>query len=60
MKTEDVELKDFVVDYMRNVTKTFDYTEGVIKKLHRESLAEMDEIRVPNPLLVALLGKLAN
>jgi geranylgeranyl diphosphate synthase type 3 len=59
MKTEDVQLKDFAVDYMRNVTKTFGYTENVLARLDQEAMAEIAMFGVPNPLLNALLKKLA-
>jgi geranylgeranyl diphosphate synthase type 3 len=58
MKTEDVQLKDFAVDYMRNVTKTFEYTESVLARLNQEAMAEIAMFGVPNPLLNALLEKL--
>jgi hypothetical protein len=59
MKTEDVQLKDYVVDYMRNVTKTFEYTESVLARLNQEVMAEIAVFGLPNPLLNALLKKLA-
>jgi geranylgeranyl diphosphate synthase type 3 len=59
LKTEDAQLKDFVVNYMRNVTETFEYTEGVLKRLNHEAMAEIAVFGVPNPLLNALLEKLA-
>lgn len=59
LKTEDNALKDFVVGYMRDVTKTFEYTEGVLRKLNGEARAEMRKFGAENPLLSGLLDKLA-
>ncbi|QDS74816.1 hypothetical protein FKW77_002380 [Venturia effusa] len=59
LKTEDDALKDFVVDYMRNVTKTFAYTERVLRKLDGEARAEMKLFGERNLLLERLLDKLA-
>jgi hypothetical protein len=44
---------------MRNTTKTFEYTEGVLKSLNQEAKAEIAGFELPNPLLNALLEKLA-
>lgn len=59
LKTEDDALKDFVVDYMRKVTKTFEYTEGVLRKLDEEARTEMRLFGKENLLLSGLLDKLA-
>ncbi|TID14747.1 terpenoid synthase [Venturia nashicola] len=59
LKTEDDALKDFVVDYMRDVTKTFEHTEGVLRRLDEEAREEMKRFKEENLLLGGLLDKLA-
>jgi len=33
--------KDFVVNVMRNTMNGFEYTEGVLRKLHQDSMAKI-------------------
>ena len=37
-------LKTFTISYMKNHTKSFDYTLDVLEKLHEQALKEIDRL----------------
>ncbi|KAG2151399.1 farnesyltranstransferase [Suillus clintonianus] len=50
-------LKHHTIDYLKNTTKSFDYTLAVLKKLEQQARGELERLG-GNPLLSALLDKL--
>lgn len=56
--TEDVAEKALAVNYMREVTKSFDYTRAVLSQLYTQANALMAEVSPSNPALQRILDKL--
>ncbi|KAG1774804.1 farnesyltranstransferase [Suillus placidus] len=50
-------LKHHAIEYLRNTTKSFDYTLAVLKKLEQQARGELERLG-GNPMLSALLDKL--
>ncbi|KAG2039581.1 terpenoid synthase [Suillus americanus] len=50
-------LKHHAIEYLRNTTKSFDYTLAVLKKLEHQASRELERLG-GNPMLSALLDKL--
>lgn len=50
-------LKHHAIEYLRNATKSFDYTLAVLKKLEQQAREELERLG-GNPILSALLDKL--
>lgn len=50
-------LKHHAIEYLRNTTKSFDYTLAVLKKLEQQAREELERLG-GNPILTALLDKL--
>ncbi|KAG1848727.1 isoprenoid synthase domain-containing protein [Suillus subalutaceus] len=50
-------LKHHAIEYLRNTTKSFDYTLAVLKKLEQQARRELERLG-GNPMLSALLDKL--
>ncbi|KAG1772281.1 isoprenoid synthase domain-containing protein [Suillus occidentalis] len=50
-------LKHHAIEYLRNTTKSFDYTLAVLKKLEQQAREELERLG-GNPILSALLDKL--
>lgn len=51
-------LKHHTINYLRDTTKSFDYTLAVLKKLERQGRAEIERLG-GNPMLSAILDKLS-
>lgn len=57
--TEDDAVKAHAVLYMKNITKSFDYTRDVLRRLHAQALALMDALGGPRSLVLeTILNKL--
>ena len=58
----DLATKQYAVSYMRNVTKSFDYTTDVLERLDTQALREIERLEaqlgIPNPRLKAILEAL--
>lgn len=50
-------LKHHTINYLRDTTKSFDYTLAVLKKLEQQARAELERLG-GNPMLSAILDKL--
>lgn len=50
-------LKHHTINYLRDTTKSFDYTLAVLKKLERQARGEVERLG-GNPMLSAILDKL--
>lgn len=58
-KVEDDTIKEHAVKYMRDVTRTFDYTKERLSSLHADARCAMEDLRIPNEAMQAILDKLA-
>ncbi|KAF3920770.1 Dimethylallyltranstransferase [Dactylellina cionopaga] len=56
-KPHETEIKQYAVAYMRDQTKSFAYTEGVLRDLHEQADTLLASLG-PNPALTAILNKL--
>lgn len=60
----DLATKQYAVSYMRNVTRSFDYTTDVLERLHAQAHKEIsrleDQLATPNPALTHILSSLRN
>ncbi|SPO29742.1 related to farnesyltranstransferase (al-3) [Ustilago trichophora] len=58
----DLATKQYAVSYMRNVTKSFDYTTNVLERLDTQANTEIQRLEsqlgIPNPGLTAILDAL--
>jgi geranylgeranyl diphosphate synthase type 3 len=50
-------LKHHAIEYLKNTTKSFDYTLAVLNKLEQQARRELERLG-GNPMLSALLDKL--
>lgn len=50
--------KHYVVDYMRNHTRSFEYTRGVLRTLERQAQEEIERLG-GNRQLLEILGSLS-
>ncbi|SNX82006.1 related to farnesyltranstransferase (al-3) [Melanopsichium pennsylvanicum] len=61
-RPSDLATKQYAVSYMRNVTKSFDYTMDVLQRLDTQANKEIqtleNKIGIPNPALKAILDGL--
>ena len=58
-RTEDTAIKDYAVTYMRDVTKSFEYTKTVLQGLHNQLKKMVKDIRSFNETIQGILTKLA-
>ncbi len=58
-RTEDTAIKDYAVTYMRDVTKSFEYTKTVLQGLHNQLKEMVEDIRPFNETIQVILAKLA-
>lgn len=56
-RPETPTLKNRAIEYLRNTTKSFDYTLAVLNKLEQQARGEVERLG-GNPILSALLDKL--
>lgn len=58
----DLATKQYAVSYMRNITKSFDYTTNVLERLDTQANMEIQRLEaqlgIPNPRLTAILHAL--
>lgn len=57
-RTEDNAVKAHAVIYMKQVTKSFDYTKDFVRRLHDQALSLMDALGPRSSALEAILNKL--
>ena len=58
-KVEDNIIKEHAVAYMRDVTRTFEYTQAILSNLHSQATCTMKDFGIPNGAMQDILDKLA-
>lgn len=58
-KVEDDIIKEHAVAYMRDVTRTFDYTKAMLSSIHNEAKRAMEHLGIPNEAMQHILDSLA-
>ena len=58
LKVEDRTMKEHAVNYMRDVTKTFDYTKERLFSLRAKAWSAMEALGIPNEAMKVILDRL--